>query len=122
MHEPNRDTQIFENLIIKNPTATVLRLPKDDTLIVEAGATKIVITGEGNITIASPNEVSVSTDTGRALNDRNDAPAYAPDFASGQCGHTRLQYDAWRPQPQEFTAPPVAFESCSTGEDDTPSS
>jgi len=119
MHDKHNDEQIFETLKNHSPNATILRLPKGDTLVVEAGDAVITIDGQGNIHLASHHEISVTTGLSMSLSARQD-PSFA---ASGVCAHTRLQYDVWKAPERELTEPASAFESCSTGgEAESPSS
>lgn len=119
MHDKHDNAQIFENLQIRNPNATTLRLPKHDTLVVEAGETVITIDGQGNVHIASCNEISVTTGQTMSFSARLDAePA-----ASSLCDRTSLQYDAWKTPKPELTEPSFVFETSSTGDvEEIPSS
>lgn len=143
------ETPVYETLDMPSPNLTTVRLPKGDTLVVEAGGSSITINGEGNISVRNRNDIVITAErtlelramkietlpvSGHGMTDPerhhaaadalNSAPEQNPSApAFSVCNRTQPQYAAWQEPKQEFTEPASVQETSSTGdEEDNPSS
>lgn len=113
MHHDHNAEQIFETLKIHSPNATILRLPKNDTLVVEAGHAVITIDGKGSVHLASRSDISVTTEMNISIK----SPQKNVNTASSLCNRTALQYDALTMPESALTGQGCLSETSSTGDD-----